>query len=500
MQSFDAPGVYYRQRQTCLTNAVKIIAEANIAPIPEVPTPFFRLPLAECQGSRKNGARTLTNLIRGRKPAVLGQDDATLPTHAQLIITPTAMKTTAKKVGTVASFALWLFLFTRVLFSNWSHQGNMKPLSHARTSRSNGIGKPFDLETCRRYIQDELKNRHVSPTDTLIFTKPPTNQELTITVAACRKLCGDGPEKKGDCVARIKSWMYPVLFLIVSLEPTIGVAVGWSALALYLFALGDPIAMFNRVLCRILVDQHCRRLSEEIMDRGRENRPDSTKNHVHVFAIEEPKQRDRDVLSRTLRGVMRQIAHIWRRDPNKNIKDSLRVILSAMADLDIDLEAAKERFCHALPETSLSEEQSKTVVEAADSIKSLRANGTIKAWIAVFACILDILFLVIPALQEQSSESPSGAKIASGTAFSWLIPLVILHAHYGNQADEKLSAGVLISLFEELERCEYAPVPDDPEQADEVAEARPRENEACSSPETSGLVSLEHHYGGICLH
>jgi hypothetical protein len=66
---------------------------------------------------------------------------------------------------------------------------------------------------------------------------------------------------------------------------------------------------------------------------------------------------------------------------------------------------------------------------------SFGTRGVPAVWIAVAVCIVDLGFLVIQPLQQQSSEPPSGAKFASAAAFSGLLPLVLLHAYYGKRVE-----------------------------------------------------------------
>ncbi|KAK0748925.1 hypothetical protein B0T18DRAFT_388625 [Schizothecium vesticola] len=361
-----------------------------------------------------------------------------------------------KRLGALASITLWVFLLGCVVSSLL----RLRPNSaiQVRADGFDGTEKPFDFDSCRKKIQhwldgpgSSLNQPLSSSTDkTVFYPEVPANRSHpVITIEACQKYCDGQNAPKDDCLGRIKSWMYPVLFLIISLEPTIGIAVGVSALALYLLALGNPIAMFYDILRRISVEQHCRKLAEDILNRRRYEPPAPAHARVLDLNIDEPKPPTRCLLSQIKESLGRRASSLCRKDRDRrDVKDNLVVILSAMADLGIHLDDAKGRLCYALPDGRLSKKQKEALLDAAASVKSLRAVGIAKAWVAVSACILDFLFLIIPALQTQVSESPSGAKIASGTAFSWLIPLVILHAWYGNRADAKMSAKEIIKLLQ----------------------------------------------------
>ncbi|KAK5661177.1 hypothetical protein OQA88_11068 [Cercophora sp. LCS_1] len=405
-------------------------------------------------------------------------------------------------LGTFVSAALWLILLSNVLDLPQRLRRNSS--IHARADRldMNGAGTPFDIGSCREKIQRGLSEiillpniTLLSPNDTSIFYNTPADSSnLVITVDACRKHCSDEErEKKADCVGRIKSWMYPILFLIVSLEPTIGVAVGMSALVQYLVALGDPFALFDHILHIISVEQHCKKLAVEIFHRRTDEEPDPTKSQIRVFVTEEP---ETPTQNQVLNRIGCWIKSMWQKTPDDNVRDGLAVILSAMADLGIGLEAANGRLCHALSEGPLTKQQKDALLDAGVSIKKLRASGTIKAWIAVFACVLDFLFLIIPTLQEQISESPSGAKIASGTAFSWLIPLVILHAWYGNRADAKMSAKEITELLKKLGKSDdEGLVLDAP-----AGDAAVPDNQLISVSGEQHHPSLGQTFGGLCLH
>ena len=358
-----------------------------------------------------------------------------------------------KRLGAIASITLWVFLFGCVV----SSLIRLRPNSaiQGRADGLDGTEKPFDHDSCLKKIQRGLDGPGSSPNQTLPSLPGKTviydgnRSHPVISIEICRKYCDGQNVPKDDCIGRIKSWMYPVLFLIISLEPTIGIAVGVSALALYLLALGNPIAMFHDNLRRISVEQHCRKLAEDILNRRIDESSAPAHSRAPGLSIGEPEPPSRCLLSQIKENLGRWASRLCRKDRDRrDVKDNLVVVLSAMADLGIHLDDAKGRLCYALPDGRLSKKQKEALLDAAASVKSLRAVGIAKAWIAVSACILDFLFLIIPALQAQVSESPSGAKIASGTAFSWLIPLVILHAWYGNRADAKMSAKEIIKLLE----------------------------------------------------
>ena len=194
----------------------------------------------------------------------------------------------------------------------------------------------------------------------------------------------------------------------------------WSALMLYFFALGDPIGMFHGLLGRVRHERLCERAGEEMVEVLRGKRRNSGKQIDAELA--------------------------------KSLSDSFGTLLSAMSDIIQDAESAKGALRHVLSQPSQlsDEDQNKSFLETAGAVCSLHTRGAPAAWIAVAVCIFDLLFLIIGPLQQHSSEPPSGAKIASAAAFSWLLPMVLLHAYYGMRADSRRAGQVIHALLETL--------------------------------------------------
>ncbi|KAK4188239.1 hypothetical protein QBC35DRAFT_451373 [Podospora australis] len=355
-------------------------------------------------------------------------------------------------------------------------------------------------------IRTALNQSAILPNDTSIFYPPfatSFGEEYLLTVPACQRICGSRYEIKDDCAGRIKEWMLPVLLLLVSVEPTAVITVGvWRALSLYLFAMADPAGMFRGLLGRMRWEKKFRlagrEIWEEVKQQRKERRRALERGHAEVIAAT-VEQEEVDLGSHTEHidaqgqgvvilvdlkngdsaravvvpldgeeeptcmldntesegeGQTRRLKWwLWsqkRSSPEdqeaqraKTMSESYGIILSAMADLLVDPDAAKGALRHTLLTRSLDassqrrivsdEDQDEAIITVADSLRFVPTRGAAVAWIAVVVCIVELIFLIVGPLRQQISASPSGAKIASAATFAWLLPLVAISAHLGRK-------------------------------------------------------------------
>lgn len=326
-------------------------------------------------------------------------------------------------------------LCSSVQYLVWSATGNMVKsqltlqaitlFTITHTAISDRLGQPFDRNICQTTIQDGFKNNITSITDEKnFFVLPVSPSQPVLHVPACKRICGDGPERKRDCASRVKDWMWPVLLLLVAVEPAAVLTSGWAALALYFFALGDPITLFRSLLERIRRMRRCREAGREMLE--------------YV-------QRRRDAAGR--RRLLKDVRGM-------GMSESYGILLWGMSEVLGDLESAKGALRHAvLRQTRISEQEQDAIVRrAALSLRSFGRWGVAAAWIAVAVCVVDLLFLIIQPLQQPWLEPPSGAKIASAAAFSWLMPLVLLYAYYGKRVDSGRVGEEVFAFLRELNR------------------------------------------------
>jgi hypothetical protein len=174
---------------------------------------------------------------------------------------------------------------------------------------SDRVGQPFDRSLCLQAIEQEVGNNTLSINDKDVFFERPADlTSPVLSLPACKRICGDGFERKRDCLSRVKDWMWPVLLLLVVLEPTAALTVGWSSLVLYFFALGDPIGMLHGLMHRVRHERSCKRAGMEVL-----------------------------VWMQDIRGIqgITQPASYW-------------IFISAMSDILGDIKSAKEALQYAL--------------------------------------------------------------------------------------------------------------------------------------------------------
>ncbi|KAK1755597.1 hypothetical protein QBC47DRAFT_445787 [Echria macrotheca] len=295
-----------------------------------------------------------------------------------------------------------------------------------------------------------------------------------VSVPVCEELCGSGHEVKPDCVNRVKEWMWPVLILIVAMEAAAIYNAGVSAFGLYFLALGDPLGMFQAVLARMRHEKLCRREAEDIWREVRRERPDTAvpaatrpsliQQAITIELLPVPAVADAgdktvklagpSVTTTSVPEESQTVAPHEKQKPPGSLLKSYAIVLSAMAELLDDHDAAKSAFNYALSRSSRSvtskDAQDEAIIVASEFLHPLRSRGVPAAWIAVIACTLDLAFLVYKPLQDASANQPSGAKIASGFAFSWLLPLVLLHSYNGVRGERRKVAEEIARLLEAL--------------------------------------------------
>jgi hypothetical protein len=66
-------------------------------------------------------------------------------------------------------------------------------------------------------------------------------------------------------------------------------------------------------------------------------------------------------------------------------------------------------------------------------------------------CLIEVVFLILTPLHQPWIQQPSGSKIASGAAFSWLLPLVIPNVYYGVSVDPTKTGEEIMKLLNALE-------------------------------------------------
>ncbi|KAK0641694.1 hypothetical protein B0T16DRAFT_219550 [Cercophora newfieldiana] len=214
--------------------------------------------------------------------------------------------------------------------------------------------------------------------------------------------------------------MWPLLLLLVALEST-AMLHGWSALTLPFFALGDPLGTFHDLLSRMRHKSLCKEAGANLTR----------------FLGERRGGNDQHLDTKT----------------SQSLQDAFATMLSVMSDIIGDFDSAKGALRQALRQSQLSNEgKGQAIIDAAEAVHSLaHSRGAAAAWIAVIICIVDLLFLIIAPLKQRSLEQPSGAKIASAAAFSWLLPMVLLHAYYGGNLDQRKSAKEIRAMLKVLE-------------------------------------------------
>jgi len=309
-------------------------------------------------------------------------------------------------------------------------------LAFTHTALSDRIGQPFDRGICQTIIQDGFSNNITSITDEEnFFILPVEPSRPVLHISACKRICGDSPERKRDCTSRVKDWMWPVLLLLVAVEPAAVLTSVWTALGLYFFALGDPITMFRSLLGRIRHMRRCREAGREMLESLQRQRREML----------DTMQRRRDAAGRR---------RLLRESRGMDMSENYGMLLWGISEVLGDLDSAKGALRHALlRQTQLSEREKDAIARrAAASLRSFGRWGVAAAWIAVAVCIVDLLFLIIQPLQQPWLEPPSGAKIASAAAFSWLMPLVLLHAYYGERVDSGRVGEEVFAFLRELNR------------------------------------------------
>ncbi|KAK4169869.1 hypothetical protein QBC43DRAFT_329443 [Cladorrhinum sp. PSN259] len=381
------------------------------------------------------------------------------------------------------------------------------PQSFAQLELEVRDNQPLNRSLCLSNIRTALNQSVISPSNTSVFHPPfPANyssSEIFITVPACQIYCGSKHEKKDDCAGRIKEWMLPVLLLLVSVEPSTAAALTagvWQALGFYMFVMGDPAGMLRGLIGRMISERRFRIVGGVMWEEVKRRRMD----RVHVYVLEGAGVQDvaadragemdiglhhlvgheaggqemmllnsmngesskvrviTDLVTEVRGDMTRQdeakVQNLPDRTKDKKMSKSSGIILSAVADLLSDSEAAKGALRHALirtpPEMVSYDAQDEAVLRASASLRFVHTRGVVMACIAVGVCILELIFLIIGPLQQQISASPSGAKIASAATFAWLLPLVVLSAYLGAPSDPKMAREVIKGLFEILERGE----------------------------------------------
>ncbi|KAK4223000.1 hypothetical protein QBC38DRAFT_488597 [Podospora fimiseda] len=322
---------------------------------------------------------------------------------------------------------------------------------------SANLNRPSCLSTIRTFLQS---SPNITLNNPLLFHQPfPTNlntSSIYLTLPACQQICGSKHEIKDDCAGRVKEWMFPVLLLLVSVEPTAVLTVGiWKALGFYLFVMADPPGVFRGLLGRMRAERRFQSIGQE-MWRGVEE-----KRKLRVGGGK------RVNLKTTVLDVC--FALWWnltkwlriRKPPPEEKKPrvmskSYGIVLSAMADLLSEPQKARGALRHALEMTTIpNDAQDKAIIKAAESLSFVHTRGAAVAWIAVIVCIVEFSFLIFAPLQQQVSASPSGAKIASAATFTWLLPLVVMSAHLGTRDDLGRSRELIKGLLEALGEKEW---------------------------------------------